>query len=60
MNEETAWLLEADDLTYLCVVNGNFTFLSDKLKALHFARKEDAEAMTEVYQPTRAVEHYVE
>lgn len=59
---ETAWLLERkmtpEGPEYLSVDAGRFTWVTDNLKALRLARREDADALAEIIDDCeRVAEH---
>lgn len=48
---ETGWLLERRDnskIEWLALSNGDWAWTGDSTKALRFARKQDADAMSEI------------
>lgn len=58
---ETGWLCERShegSPQWLCVLSGCFNWTPDRLKAIRFARREDAEQIAEIVEDVyRITEH---
>lgn len=55
---ETGWLLErrsGNKIEWLALEHGDWVWTEDSLRALRFARKQDADAMSEIISDTEYV-----